>query len=335
MDVGRYAPGTTPHAAQLLDIPRESSFAWPSIGRRAVAFRPECADGLEDRVMLSGGVGKSEIATRAADNSSDLSNVVYTTLDGYTERLDVTLPPGTPPPGGWPVLLAIHGGGWRKFDKEEYGPRVARAFVPEGYAVVAPNYVLSTPTRSTWPINFEDIQAAIRWIRDESGALGVNPNQIAAIGESAGADLSALAGTDPSPDVPGTVSDRVNAVVAFSTPTNLTKLYYESSLARTPVVQYLGGPPKKVLGNYVAASPIDHVSASDPPMLLVQGLQDPLIPVSQARQMAAALTAAGVTNRLILVNGGHALAFPDHYAYLVPRVLEFLTETWKNSQTPS
>ena len=59
-------------------------------------------------------------------------------------------------------------------------------------------------------------------------------------------------------------------------------------------------------------------------MLLIHGRQDPLIPVSQSEDMAAALTAAGVTNRLILVNGTHDLDFPAHYANLIPDVVEFL-----------
>ena len=59
-------------------------------------------------------------------------------------------------------------------------------------------------------------------------------------------------------------------------------------------------------------------------MLLVHGLEDPLIPVSQSETMAAALTAAGVRNQLILVQGGHDLDFPVTLWNLIPRLLEFL-----------
>jgi fermentation-respiration switch protein FrsA (DUF1100 family) len=65
-------------------------------------------------------------------------------------------------------------------------------------------------------------------------------------------------------------------------------------------------------------------------MLLVHGLQDTLVPVSQAKAMAAALSAAGVRNQLILVPGGHALDFPVRYAKLTPRLLEFLNTTWND-----
>jgi acetyl esterase/lipase len=292
------------------------------------------ADGLENRVLLAKGAGTSSLVAHPLEVGTTHHNIVYTTLGGFTEKLDVTLPRGTPPPGGWPVLLAIHGGGWRRYDKAEYGPRIAKGFVRHGYAVVAPNYVLSAPGFSTWPLNLEDIQSAVRWVRENATELGLNPNQIVAIGESAGANLAALAGTDPGPAVPGEVSDKVNAVIAFSTPTDLTELDFESPLAAIAVNQFLGGTPSQVPQNYADASPIDHVSASDPPMLLVHGLQDPLIPVSQARQMAAALTAAGVRNQLILVNGGHDLDFPVNYANLIPQILEFLSATWNDTESP-
>ena len=49
-------------------------------------------------------------------------------------------------------------------------------------------------------MNFEDVQAAVRWVRANAGALGINPNRIAAIGESAGANLAALLGTGSGSD---------------------------------------------------------------------------------------------------------------------------------------
>ena len=86
----------------------------------------------------------------------------------------------------------------------------------------------------------------------------------------------------------GGVSAAVDAVVASSTPTDLTTLYTESPLAGLAAAQFLGGSPEQVPANYIAASPIDHVSPGDPPMLLIHGRQDPLIPVSQSEEMQAA-----------------------------------------------
>src|SRR5262249_21353771 len=157
--------------------------------------------------------------------------------------------------GGWPVLLAIHGGGWRQFSKDEYGPRIAMMFLPKGIAVVAMNYTLSAPGAPSWPSNFLDVRNAVRWTRSSAAQFGLDPNRFAAMGESAGGHLAALLGTDP--DGPLTsgaagaglgvssspVSARVQAVVDFYGPTSLAALESRSPLAAPAVVQFLGGTP--------------------------------------------------------------------------------------------
>ncbi len=268
--------------------------------------------------------------TGARDSTREL-NVPFATVNGGSERLDVYLPSGGPSAAGRPALIAIHGGGWRRLDKAGYGARIASAFVPRGYVVIAPDYELSARNKPTWPVNLEDVQAAVRWVRENASMLGINPNEIAAIGESAGANLAALVGTD---SVTGsgeaTSASSVEAVVAFSTPADLTSLEVESPLAGRAVRQFLGGTPEQVPAAYTAASPTDHVSAGDPPMFLVQGRQDPLIPYTQSVELANALSEAGVRNRLVLVNGGHDLDFPGHYRKLIRQILEFLDTTWKD-----
>jgi acetyl esterase/lipase len=259
-----------------------------------------------------------------------LQNVSFPTVDGQSELLDVYTPRTPAPAGGFPVMITIHGGGWRRSDKTGFGLRNADVFARDGYVVVSPNYLLSAKGSPTWPVNFEDVQAAVRWVRSNAGTMGFNTNEIAAEGESAGANLAALLGTYSTQSTGDTVSSAVDAVVAVSTPTDLTTLYSESRDAGFAAAQFLGGPPELVPANYIAASPIDHVSPGDPPMLLIHGRQDPLIPVSQSKEMQAALTAAGVRNELLLVNGGHGLEFPAHYSNLVPNVLEFLSATWKD-----
>ena len=161
---------------------------------------------------------------------TELHNVSFPTVDGQFEQLDVYLPndprPGWRTPGdgrdSWRRMEAIRQDGvWRCGSPARSSP--------DGYVVVAPNYELSAPGKPTWPVNFEDVQAAVRWVRSNAGTLGINPNEIAAIGESAGANLAALLGTYSTRRVPGDgVSAAVDAVVAFSTPTDLTTLYSES-----------------------------------------------------------------------------------------------------------
>jgi acetyl esterase/lipase len=263
------------------------------------------------------------------------ATVTYPTPAGPSERLDVYIPPGPTPPGGRPVILAIHGGGWRRYSKAGYGERIASAFVRQGYVVVAPNYVLSTPGHPSWPENLDDLRSAVSWVRSHAGPLGIDPNRLVAMGESAGGNLAELLGTDPGPSGTGVAATAVDAVIAFSAPSNLRALYAASPGAAGPASQFLGGTPRQVPAAYAAASPINHVAPGDPPMLLVHGIQDPLVPVGQSRAMAAALATAGVPHQLILVPGGHALDFPTHYADLTRRLLEFLSRTWKDEETLS
>jgi len=266
-------------------------------------------------------------------------NITYTAAFGQPEQLDVYVPKGVPPVGGWPVIVAIHGGGWRKQDKRDYGPRIASAFVPHGYVVVAPNYPLSSPGNPTWPKNLEDLQTAVRWVRQNAGTFNIDAGRIVAMGESAGANLADLLGTG-SPFA-GTLSSvdsaAVEAVVSFSAPTDLAALYNASPGAGSAAAQMLGGPPTAVPGNYVAASPVDQVSSGDPPTFLVHGAKDPLVPVSQSEELAAVLTDAGVRNQLVVIpGGGHDLDFPIKTpGNLVFQILEFLDTTWNDKDSQS
>ena len=302
-------------------------------GRPGRAFRPDDlgTHGLERRALPSASPAAALRVVRAVEKS----NVTYPTPGGPREQLNVYIPPGPVPAGGRPVIVAIHGGGWRRFSKTSYGNRIASAFVPRGYVVVAPNYALSAPGRPSWPTNLDDVRAAVAWVRSNAAGLGIDPNRVAAMGESAGGNLAELLGTDPGPSTPGAVSTRVNAVIAFSAPSDLPLLYARSPGAGLAAAQFLGGSPRQLPAEYAAASPIDHVAPGDPPMLLVHGIEDTLVPVGQSRLMARALAAAGVPHSLILVPGGHALDFPVQYADLTHRLLEFLSTTWNDEVTPS
>lgn len=316
-------------------IPRREQPAGDQGGssRPGRAFRPDemSVQGLEQRTLLS---ATSRVALEAGRVIEQV-NVPYPTPAGPAEALNIYSPPGPAPPGGRPMIIAIHGGGWRRLDKAGYGDRVASAFVPAGYVVVAPNYALSAPGHPTWPTNLIDVRSVVSWIRADAGGLGINPNEVVAMGESAGGNLAEMLGTDPGPSGTGSASTRVDAVLAFSAPADLTSLYSQSRWAGLAAAQFLGGSPQRIPAEYAAASPIDHVAPGDPPMLLVHGLEDPLVPVAQSRAMSAALNTAGVTNQLILVNGGHDLDFPVNYGNLTRRLLEFLNTTWNDEGTPS
>jgi acetyl esterase/lipase len=234
--------------------------------------------------------------------------------------LDVYVPAGAAPDAGWPVVLAIHGGGWRRFSKDDYGPKVAPGLVGQGFAVVAPNYRLSAPGAPSWPDCLNDLRNAIRWIR-RVGAEGfdLNPRRIAAMGESAGGHLAAMLGTWPTSDT------RIQAVVDFYGPADLVSMPWESPAADLAVKQLLGVNGSASSRVRAQASPVAHASRGDATFLIVHGTADWLVPLSQSQGLARALRAKGVSCRLITIPGAnHGFGWTAAGRNLLPEVTSFL-----------
>ena len=102
--------------------------------RPSTHFVPQQVACLEERALLSTFTLNSSArdtmhAHMHASSLALVRNVPFSTVDGQSERLDVYTPDTPAPAGGRPVIIAIHGGGWRRFDKAGYGSRVADAFV--------------------------------------------------------------------------------------------------------------------------------------------------------------------------------------------------------------
>lgn len=276
------------------------------------------------------------------------SDLIYGTAAHQNTRLDVYLPVDPPPPGGRPAVLAIHGGGWRGGSKRDYGRHVAR-LAQHGYVVVAVDYRLSRPGRPSWPANLEDVRDAVRWIRNHASDYGVDPGRIVALGASAGGHLAALLGTWPegpgeeaatrdrsgSPTPPRT-SARVQAVVDFYGPSDLAALAASRPISASPIRVMLGGEPSPRPEQLREASPVEHVSADDPPTLLIHGLDDAHVPVAQSEELADALERAGVPHRLIAVEKArHGFVFNAGGRDLLPEILSFLkTALGDPAETP-
>jgi acetyl esterase/lipase len=269
-------------------------------------------------------------------------DLIYRTVGERRVRLDVYMPVGTVPEGGRAAVVAIHGGGWRGGSRRGYGPVAAR-LSQHGYVVFAVDYLLSGPGSPSWPGNFEDVREAVRWVRRHSSDYGVDPNRIAAMGASAGGHLAALLGTYPDgpvaiDDLPGPVaalaasevSARVQAVIDFYGPTDLPRLLNSTAISRGPVSLLLGGRHDRVAGRYDAASPIRHVSRDDPPMLMIHGRNDLLVPLEQSEILAAALRDVGVRHRFLVIDDArHGFGFQVERRDLLPEILAFLDATWK------
>ncbi len=225
------------------------------------------------------------------------------TLDVYTPKAEAKSP--------LPVVVWIHGGGWRAGNKNS-GARLLPALVATGqYAGVSVGYRLSNVT--TWPGQIHDCKAAIRWVRANATKYNLDPDRIGVWGSSAGGHLVSLLGT--SGDVkdlegdngsPGH-SSRVRCVVDFCGPSDFVAFGKDSprmSEATSPVGKLLGGPLSDKRDAARSASPVTYVSKDDPPFLVVHGTKDSTVPLSQAELFHAALKKAGVDSTFVRIEGG-------------------------------
>ncbi len=95
-----------------------------------------------------------------------------------------------------PLLVFVHGGGWKRGDKgNATGRDLAPHYVAQGYAVAAINYRLVPD--ATVEQQASDVASAIAYLRANAAKLGIDPAKFALMGHSAGAHLVALVGTDP------------------------------------------------------------------------------------------------------------------------------------------
>src|SRR5215470_2422455 len=139
----------------------------------------EAALGLALAVPLTADADYS-VVTRA--------DVPYVTHDGVELTGDLYAPKGLDKA---PALIAVHGGGWQAGSPAIYqywGPFLAR----HGIAVFAIRYRLSKPGAKTYPGAVYDVKAAVQFARANAVELGIDPNRIGAVGDSAGAHLVTL-----------------------------------------------------------------------------------------------------------------------------------------------
>jgi acetyl esterase/lipase len=231
-----------------------------------------------------------------------------TSLDLYLPPRDTDHPP--------PLIVWIHGGGWWKGGK---GEQSAVEIFASRYAVASINYRLAP--NATFPTQIHDCKAAVRWLRAHAVEYGYDPTRFGVFGESAGAHLALLLGLGGDVEaMEGTVGDYLNqsssvqAVCDFAGPTDL--FTYRDSVPEdvvpgldAVVSDLLGGSPAVLPELATLGSPMYHISADDPPCLIVHGDTDEMVGLSQSTDLYDALVEAGVDAELLVLEGcDHVMA---------------------------
>lgn len=201
--------------------------------------------------------------------------------------------------GRTPLIIFVHGGGWRAGDKDNATGAAKIAHYPAlGYALASVNYRLSPA--ATVEQQAQDVASAIAFLRGRAADLGVDPARIVLMGHSAGAHLVALVGTDPRYlAAHGLKMDAVRGVIALDGAGYdvARQLELAGPVLKRTYEQAFGADPAR----HKALSPTFQAGAPNAPSFLILHV-DRADGRQQSQELAAALRKAGTPVAL------HALA---------------------------
>lgn len=207
------------------------------------------------------------------DNVTQKENITYCSYGKRKMKLDLFFDKNASKKQT--AIIIIHGGGWRSGNKEQHH-QMAQKLASLGYVCFTPEYRLST--EALFPAAIYDIKAAIKWVRKNAAKYNINPNQIVALGFSAGGEMAAFMGTTGNmPLFEGEVTNsdaksQVNAVVSIDG--TLSFVHPESSEGNddkniSAGTYWFGYSKKENLKLWEAASPLSYVNAATPPTLFI------------------------------------------------------------------
>ncbi len=268
------------------------AFGGPSHLNTAWIYRGELPDQTahdEATAQSARGPG-APVATGRIATSMDVEYGVHD-----AQRLDIYAPKNAE---GLPVMVYIHGGGWRRGDKSAVGQK-AEFFTNLGWVFVSMNYQLLPEGKH--PANVQDVARALAWVRDHVAEHGGDPDQIFLMGHSAGAHLAALVATDGRHlQAVGEDLSILKGVVALDTNTYDLPTLMQSRAAAF-YGQIFGDDPEV----WRDATPVTHVAAGKgiPPFLICysRGMREQSNPTrkAQAEAFASKLRAARIPAEVV------------------------------------
>ena len=280
------------------------------------------------------------IGTFAQPKVKKTENVVYGMISGMALLMDVYQPENSNGMG----VVVIYGSAFGYFGSyqrvynqiplkddytadKKYAAKWSQELVNKGYTLFVINHRFS-PRFKHGEI-LEDSRRAVRFIRYNAKTYKINPNKIGAIGQSSGGHLSALLGSVDTPfenvnkNPVDSVSSKVQAVVSMAGPMIKTDLntkqdtISDHKLVTKIILNLFGELPDLKNGEFVfngkfaEASPINHITKNDAPMLLYHSEDDNLIPYRHAVKMNQKLIEMGVETKLIIQKKTGHNAVPD------------------------
>ncbi|QKX17824.1 alpha/beta hydrolase [Microbulbifer sp. YPW1] len=201
--------------------------------------------------------------------------VVYRQLGERTLHLDIFRPESAGADARRPAVLLVHGGGWRSGNQTLQEP-MAIYLANRGFVTATVEYRLSVEAR--YPAGVQDVKAALGWLRNHADEYGIDPQRVAILGASSGAQMATLVGVAPGMEVFETAEssglDRIQAIVnldgivSFTTP---MALKYENAPHKNPSAAgaWFGGRYQEVPELWRQASPLEYAGVGSPPTLFI------------------------------------------------------------------
>ena len=229
-------------------------------------------------------------------------NITYLTANNFEAKLDVYSRSDSTTPQ--PTLIWIHGGGWTGGTKESATFSLL-PYLEMGWNVVNVEYRLAKISLA--PAAVEDCLCALRWVIRNAKQYGFDTSKLVVSGGSAGGHLALTTAMIPVSEgmdrqCPGTEPLKVAAVVDWYGITDVVDLLDGVNM-KTYAVQWMGSMPNRVeIAKRV--SPLTYVRAGLPPVISIQGDQDPTVPYDHSVRLQDALKKVAVDGELITIPGG-------------------------------
>ena len=197
------------------------------------------------------------------------ANLVYKTIGKAELKLHLFYPEGHQPGDQRPAIVFFFGGGWVSGSPSQFFPQ-CQHLAERGMVAISAEYRVKSRNKTTPQECVKDGKSAIRWIRQHSGQLGIDPQRLAAGGGSAGGHVAAAAATvkgfeEAAEDT--SISSRPDALVLYN-----------------PVFD--NGPGgyghQRVKAYWQQISPLHNIDENAPPTVVLLGTRDELIPVAIA-----------------------------------------------------
>jgi acetyl esterase/lipase len=278
-------------------------------------------------VTVAGGAAAQTSRPKAARQS----DVIYGRKFGLALTMEVFTAPTR---NGIGVVWVVSSSGRSNRDQtlqESFEGRIA-PLLERGYTVFA--IIHGSAPLFNVQDHARDVRRAVRFVRHHAAEFGIDGQRLGISGSSAGGLLAlivAMQGQDGDPasdDVVERESGKVQAVGCFFPPTdflnyggsdeNIVDLMRKRDGRVDPTFQFYDLEAKTGARRSITASeevirmlreysPVTHVTAGDPPTLLIHGDQDKAVPLQQSRRLMERLNEAEVAARLAVREGvGHA-----------------------------